>query len=179
MPTEYVRHAPFGDSKAELIAEPLWYQGYPTEHYNASHVSWRAKLRTFVEESMMPIMTEWDEAGGRGDLEKAAAIHKQVVLAAGKAGVLPGVVGCPWPAKYTNAPAPENYDYFHEVLTNIEIARTGGGGVWAVMIGLGIGLPPVLEFGSEELKERVAPACLSGEAVMLLRSHEFGFRSPK
>ena len=46
--------------------------------HSMSHVAWRAKLRKFVEESMMPIISEWDEAGGRGQLEKAAAIHKQV-----------------------------------------------------------------------------------------------------
>ena len=55
---------------------------------------------------------------------------------------------------------------FHEILTNIEISRTGGGGAWAVMGGLGIGLPPVLEFGSDLLKERIAPPCLRGDAVI-------------
>jgi alkylation response protein AidB-like acyl-CoA dehydrogenase len=30
------------------------------------------------------------------------------------------------------------------------------------MQGLGIGLPPILKFGPEELKRRVAPSCLNG-----------------
>jgi len=167
MPHQLERHEPFGEG-AELLSEPLWYQGYPTPYYNKSHVAWRKKLRDFVEEHMMPIISEWDEAGGRGELEKAGAFYKQVSLAAGKAGVLPGVVGCPWPAKFTMAPGPENYDYFHEILTNLEISRTSGGGAWAVMGGLGIGLPPLLVFGPEELAARVAPPCLKGEAVICL-----------
>ena len=47
----------------------------------------------------------------RNDDETCTSV-KKVVTAAGKAGVLPGVVGCPWPSKYTDAPGPENYDVF-------------------------------------------------------------------
>jgi alkylation response protein AidB-like acyl-CoA dehydrogenase len=36
------------------------------------------------------------------------------------------------------------------------------------MGGLGIGLPPVLTFGNEELKARVAPGCLTGDKIICL-----------
>ena len=51
------------------------------------------------------------------------------------------------------------YNYFHELLTCGELSRVGGGGVWALMGGLGIGLPPVLTFGNEEIK---APSAYLG-----------------
>lgn len=50
-----------------------------------------------------------------------------------------------------------------------EVARCGSGGVlWGLLEGLQIGLPPVLNFGSEALKRRVATQCLRGEAVICL-----------
>ena len=40
--------------------------------------------------------------------------------AANEYGILPATVGTPWPEKYTNAKAPENYDHFHEMINVIE-----------------------------------------------------------
>merc|ERR1719424_2214853 len=116
-------------------------------------------------------MGEWDAAAGglgKDDMVKAEKMYRDISIAGGKAGVLAGIVGQPWPTKYTSSPEPEGYDYFHELLTCNELSRVGGGGVWAIMGGLGIGLPPILTFGSEELKARVAPGCLSGEKVICL-----------
>ncbi|KAG1202035.1 hypothetical protein G6F70_002639 [Rhizopus microsporus] len=63
----------------------------------------------------------------------------------------------------------EEFDIFHEFVCIDEIARCGSGGfIWALMGGLGIGLPPVLNFGSEELKAKVVPGCLSGEKFIAL-----------
>ena len=60
-----------------------------------------------------------------------------------------------------NTPPPEclkgeKIDIFHEFVVTDEIARCGAGGVtWGLSGGLTIGLPPVLRFGSKELKDRV------------------------
>ncbi len=40
--------------------------------------------------------------------------------------------------------------------------------LWGVFGGISIGLPPVIQFGSKELADRVAPKCLHGEAVICL-----------
>ena len=40
--------------------------------------------------------------------------------------------------------------------------------MWGLIGGLGIGLPPILHFGSEELKKRVVPGCLAGEKIICL-----------
>ncbi|KAG0305124.1 hypothetical protein BGZ98_004583 [Dissophora globulifera] len=52
---------------------------------------------------------------------------------------------------------PANFDAFHAFIIGDELARCGSGGVlWGLCGGLGIGLPPVIHHGTEELKR---PAC--------------------
>ncbi len=49
------------------------------------------------------------------------------------------------------------------------MSRVGSGGIaWGLFGGLSIGLPPVLNFGTEELKERVVRPCLKGEKIICL-----------
>ncbi|GBG24900.1 Short-chain specific acyl-CoA dehydrogenase, mitochondrial [Hondaea fermentalgiana] len=64
---------------------------------------------------------------------------------------------------------PEDYDYSVERVVGEELKRCGS---WALVDGLGggcvIGLPPVLNFGSPELVQRVAPAILRGEKRICL-----------
>jgi len=52
-----------------------------------------------------------------------------------------------------------------------ETTRPGGGIAWALMGGLGIGLPPVLNFGvpaDKALQKRCAEECLSGKKIICL-----------
>ena len=50
-----------------------------------------------------------------------------------------------------------------------ELCRCASGGlVWGIVGGLGIGLPPVLHFGSPALQDKVAPGCLAGEKFICL-----------
>ena len=85
-----------------------------------------------------------------------------------------GVVGPPWPTQYVGerilgGVKPDEFDYFHEFIIHDEVSRCGSGGlVWGLFIGLCIGLPPVLHFGSDYLKERVCKPCLTGEKIICL-----------
>jgi hypothetical protein len=57
----------------------------------------------------------------------------------------------------------EEYDAFHCMIMGDEFSRSGSGGLtWGVLGGLTIGLPPILHFGSEYLKDKVAKECLFG-----------------
>jgi alkylation response protein AidB-like acyl-CoA dehydrogenase len=52
-----------------------------------------------------------------------------------------------------------------------EGTRSGGGIAWAMMGGLGIGLPPVLNFGlpqNRPLQEKCIKECLAGEKIICL-----------
>lgn len=148
---------PFGDLVPH--GDPYWYQDFYSPYYNDSHRRLRNEMRKFVETEIIPNAYEWDEA---------KKIPQELFIKAGKAGILPGVCGAPWPKDYTDiipvgGVKAEEFDHFHEFIITDELARCGSGGVlWGLTGGLGIGLPPVLKFASEELKRRVAPPCLNG-----------------
>jgi alkylation response protein AidB-like acyl-CoA dehydrogenase len=59
---------------------------------------------------------------------------------------------------------PEEWDAFHDLVCIDEIARCGYLGViWALGCGDAIGLPPVINFGTEEQKRRFLPGVLRGQ----------------
>ena len=145
--------------------DPNWYRGYSSPYYTDSHIQWRARIRSFVDTHIMPNCHTWDEN---------KAMPSDVYVAAYKAGWLPGCVGM-WPTKYLaedpNAPKPPagGFDAFHELILWDELSRCGSGGVvWGFSAGLSIGLPPVLHFGSEAMKAKVAGPCLRGEKIICL-----------
>jgi hypothetical protein len=128
------------------LGDPAWYQGLNTSFYGPSHVAWRKVIRSFVEEVVDPIVNDWDTAAVQGELEECKEYIRTVYDESGKRGILPATVGKPWPQEYTDVKSPEGYDYFHELINIDETTRPGGGIAWAMMGGLGIGLPPVLNF---------------------------------
>jgi len=148
---------PYGD--------PTWYQEWESPYYNESHRRFRAAVREFCEKNINPFCHEWDEA---------KKLPKELYKKMYEAGILPGVAGSVWPTKYVGANIaggvkPEEWDAFHELILTDEVARCGSGGVlWGLYGGLSIGLPPVLNHGSEELKQRVAVPCLKGEKFICL-----------
>eukprot|EP00451_Oxyrrhis_marina_P011273 CAMPEP_0204320076 /NCGR_PEP_ID=MMETSP0469-20131031/7457_1 /ASSEMBLY_ACC=CAM_ASM_000384 /TAXON_ID=2969 /ORGANISM="Oxyrrhis marina" /LENGTH=419 /DNA_ID=CAMNT_0051301331 /DNA_START=20 /DNA_END=1279 /DNA_ORIENTATION=- len=153
MAMTFGEQVPYGD--------PNWYtESYTSPYYNASHAEWRKRCREFVEDEIAPHVGDW---------EAARAIPREVYQKAGKAGLLPCVVG-PNGYEYATCDAPAQFDYFHELIFVDELARgsASGGVLWGLVEGLQIGLPPVLNFGSEEMKKRVAPACLSGDKTICL-----------
>ncbi|CAJ0754822.1 18114_t:CDS:2, partial [Entrophospora sp. SA101] len=67
----------------------------------------------------------------------------------------------------------EEFDHFTEFIVCDELCRCGSGGVLSYIgSGLSIGLPPILNFGSEELKRRIAPECLNGQKIICLAVSE-------
>jgi len=149
---------PFGD--------PCWYQDWNLPYYTESHRRFRKEMRAFVEENIMPFCHEWDEA---------KSLPRDLFQKCAKAGFLAGVIGPPWPKEFADYPRiiggikPEEFDAFHELILSDEVSRCGSGGVlWGLYGGLSIGLPPVLHFGSDYLKQKVARDCLYGDKVICL-----------
>jgi alkylation response protein AidB-like acyl-CoA dehydrogenase len=97
-----------------------------------------------------------------------------------KRGYLAGLMGSDnFPTEYTSnnvkSVPPERWDLFHELILTDEISRVGSGGlVWNLFGGFGIGCPPVLYFGSDDLKNRVLPPILNGEKRICLAITEPG-----
>ena len=64
-----------------------WYRSWNSPYYNDSHRAFRAKVRAFTEEHIMPFCHEWDEA---------KTLPKALFEKASAAGWLPVCVGA-WP----------------------------------------------------------------------------------
>ncbi|CAG82239.2 acyl-CoA dehydrogenase/oxidase [Yarrowia lipolytica] len=155
---------PYGDLVP--YADPNWYHGYHNPYYKESHAKLRDEVRQWVEEKIEPFVEEWDE-------EKE--VPKEIFQEMGKRGYLAGSLGTPYKelAKYTNvkpASVPiEEYDMFHELIITDEIMRAGSGGLtWNLLGGYCIGLPPVIKFAKEPLKERILPGLLDGSKRICL-----------
>ena len=148
---------PFGD--------PYWYSDWHSPYYNQSHRKLRSYVRNFVEKEIRPFCFEWDEA---------KKLPRDLFLKAANAGILQCVVGHPFPAKYSERPPPvgikpEEFDSFHEFIVCDDLARCGSGGVlWGLIGGLGIGLPPVVQFGSDYIKDKVVADCIMGRKNICL-----------
>ncbi|KAF5115037.1 hypothetical protein DV454_002577 [Geotrichum candidum] len=156
-------HEAFGD----LIpyADPSWYQGYHSPYYNETHVALRQEIREWVEEYVTPNIEDWEEEG-----KIDPAIYKQ----AGELGILTGACGLPefttkYSTKRLKSVKPEEFDAFHELVIVDEICRCGSGAfAWFLLGGLGIGLPPLFNFGQEAVKQRVIPGILAGDKRICL-----------
>eukprot|EP01094_Clydonella_sp_ATCC50884_P000040 TRINITY_DN1002_c0_g2_i3.p2 TRINITY_DN1002_c0_g2~~TRINITY_DN1002_c0_g2_i3.p2 ORF type:complete len:342 (-),score=138.71 TRINITY_DN1002_c0_g2_i3:96-1070(-) len=148
---------PYGD--------PSWYQGFHSPFYNDSHKALRKGIRKFVEKEIMPFVHEWDEQ---------KKFPFELFQKCADAGFLGCVVGAPWRSEYCGSNIlggvlPSEYDVFHTMIIIDEVSRCGSGGIcWGIFGGLSIGLPPVLHFASDELRERIVPPCLTGKKVICL-----------
>jgi acyl-CoA dehydrogenase len=129
----------------------------PGHYFSTEHQQFRAALREFVAREITPHVNDWDEAGTfpRELYRRAAAL---------------GVQGLGVPEAYGGTPA----DVFFKIIVAEELARCGSGGLQASLGSHTIGLPPVVEAGSEALKQRVIPTVLAGEAIIALAITEPG-----
>jgi alkylation response protein AidB-like acyl-CoA dehydrogenase/predicted heme/steroid binding protein len=149
---------PYGD--------PIWYQRFNSPYYKETHKVWREHVRNFVETEILPTVENWKDANEP---------PKDLYLKMGKAGLLAAMCGPPWPAAYlpSDVVAPKDFDYFHELIVYDEIARCGYSSVIAALTnGPAIGLPVILRFASEELKQRVVPDVLLGKKYISLAISE-------
>ncbi|OQO12592.1 hypothetical protein B0A48_02054 [Cryoendolithus antarcticus] len=153
----------FGDMVP--YADPSWYQSWHSPYFNQTHADLRDEVRAWIEEEIMPNVTEWDEA---------KKVPDEIYKALGQKGYLAGLLGIhPYPTHLTKTPiksvAPEKWDLFHELLITDELSRTGSGGfVWNVLGGFGIGCPPVVKHGKKALVDRIIPKILAGDERICL-----------
>jgi len=131
----------------------------PNKNLTAEHHEWRAQLRRFIDREIMPFAEDWDESGSIPDelWTKSAEI---------------GLLGMGYPEEFGGVS--EGIDLWHGIILNEEMARVAVGGVAATLLVHGIGLPPVINFGSDEIKQMVAPAVLAGTKRISLAVTEPG-----
>ncbi|EIW57326.1 acyl-CoA dehydrogenase [Trametes versicolor FP-101664 SS1] len=151
-------------------AEPTWLaEGYKSPYYKESHHRLQQAVRKFVDEVIYPDAQEHEADGkppSQSVFDQMAALNLHAMrMGPGKhlkgLTLMGGIV------------TPEEFDYFHELLVSQEIARCGARGYGdGLLSGCVIGLPPVLNFGSPELKARIVPPILSGKKFICLAVSE-------
>jgi alkylation response protein AidB-like acyl-CoA dehydrogenase/predicted heme/steroid binding protein len=173
--------AKVGLKKRQSVASPFPYaeaMGSWRKHspyYNESHHKMRAALRAFMDAEIRPYCKAWDDDGEYPT--------KDVDLALGQAGVFASFVAGPETAEIIRASGvalpggidPENWDVFH-ALVQAEELRYGADGCYGVTDGywggMAIGLPPILKFGSPEMKTRIGIPVIRGEKRICLAISE-------
>lgn len=118
----------------------------PNPHFNSDHEAWREQLRRFIDTEIMPYAADWDEQG-----EMPIALWP-------KAGDV-GLLGLGFPEAYGGIPG----DVWFSQIASEELARIGVGGIPASLMVHTIGLPPIINWGTEAMKAAIAPAVLRGE----------------
>ncbi len=129
------------------------YQDYFTDE----HEMVRQTVRRFVEKEIKPFVDDWEEAGDmpRDIYPKAAQV---------------GIIGVGYPEVYGGTPG----DIFLQIAVWEELMRGGSGGVCASLGSYNIGIPPILNFGTDEQKAKFVPPVLRGEKIAALAITEPG-----
>lgn len=129
-------------------------------HLTAEHEEWRAQLRKFLDAEVVPYFDDWDENGKIPDeMWKKAADF--------------GLLQLGYPEQYGGIS--EGIDQHHSNIVAEELGRIGSaGGIASTLLVHGIGLPPVVNFCQDHIKDKVVPAVLSGEKRISLGITEPG-----
>jgi len=121
--------------------------------YDESHDAVAHSVRRFIETEVDPHIDQWERDG-----ELPRDLHRKAAAA--------GILGLGYPEAYGGHS--EGFDIFHSLTQSEEMAAPGAGGLGASLMTHGIGLPPILALGSEQMKRRIAPEVLAGEKIISL-----------
>jgi acyl-CoA dehydrogenase len=123
----------------------------PIPPFTAEHEELRASIRRFVEDELYPKAPEW---------EAARWFPNEVFARMAELGYL----GLKFPPEYGG-----RGDVIADAVLAEELARCGSGGL-AAGIGahIGIALPPIWKFGTEEQKQRYLVPGVKGEKIAAL-----------
>src|SRR5271154_447345 len=120
----------------------------PSPFLTETHHAWRRELRRFIDREIVPHVEEWEEA-------------EEIPLALYKKAADFGLLRMGYPERYGGIS--EGLDRYHGIVTSEELARVGAGGISASLMVHGIGLPPILAMGTDEMKEKIVPPVLAGD----------------
>jgi len=115
--------------------------------YTEEHRIFREAAKRFFAKEVIPYVDEWEEAG---------IVPKSVWLKMGEQGFLCMDVA----EEYGGLGA----DFLYSVILTEELGKTGNTGL-ATPLHSDIVVPYITSFGSEELKKRYLPGCISGELI--------------
>lgn len=145
------------------FADPPWQNNIPSYWLTPALKEWQQKCRAFITEHLTQHAWTW---------EKEETVPEHVFGQFAAAGMLIPSLPAPLPVKDLHAAGVfeilgvkvEDFTYFHNYIYTDEMIRsglTGPGG--SLTTGMAFGVPPVIKFGSEDLKRRFLPDLLTGK----------------
>jgi acyl-CoA dehydrogenase len=157
------------------FSEPPWLLGLPSPYYNDSHKAWQKACYAFINEHLTQHALDWENEGQvPTSVWKTFSEHNMLI-------------------PYLPAPLPiallkrvgihdllgvlkvEDFDYIHFAIYVSEMRRAGvGGPTTSLMAGMAYGVPPIVKYGSNELKRRFLPELLKGEKRICIAITEPG-----
>jgi acyl-CoA dehydrogenase len=128
------------------------------EHFGEEHRLFRAAVRRFVEEEIVPRVDEWEDC---------QRIPRELFRRLGELGFL----GVEYPEKYGGGGA----DFWMTVVLAEELARCRSGGVaFSIIVHTDMSSPWLANLGADEQKTRYLPRIVAGETVCALAITEPG-----
>lgn len=155
------------------FADPPAFQGAKSPFYKESHKKLQRAVRDYVQTNLTPVASDMDIRGETPD--------KEMKKDAAMAGILISRMGPGWwmtqakglGIQIPGDVAPNEFDYFHELIAHQEIARLGlPGFIDGLFTGVLISLPAIFHFGTEEMKKTVGFSVLTQEKQSCLAISE-------
>lgn len=153
------------DSTPQLPwAEPAWLTSLESPYYNESHRRLQAYARNYINQHILPHSLKWEQDG---DCPEAAKAHFVNSGLASSFASVPAQYRPPGFESVAGIPA-EELDVFHGMILSDEGARVEGGVGIALAGANSIGVPPILNHGTEEQKRRWLPGLFTRETSFCL-----------
>lgn len=127
------------------------------EYFTKSHEMVRKAVREFINKEVKPYIDEWEEAG-----EFPVEMYKKAADV--------GILGTGYPEAYGGTPG----DVFYQIAVCEELMRSGSAGFAAGLGSLNIAIPPILNMGTEEQKQKFVVPVLAGDRIAALGITEPG-----
>lgn len=148
------------------FAEPSYMQGFKSPYFDESHVKLRLAARKFFSGEAREEALECEV--------KSTPPSKEMRKRMGDLGLIAMVQG---PGEHLKIPAslcggvvkPEEFTYFHELVVQEERCRAMCPGYEDGLDGaVSIGLPVLLKYGSDWMKQEVVPPIVKGDQTVVL-----------
>ena len=123
-------------------------------HYTEGHILFRKQLRAFLKKEVIPFVDQW---------EKERIVPKDIWKKMGLAGFLRMAVS----PKYGGLGG----DFLYSVIVSEELARTNHAGL-IPNLHSDVVVPYIVTYGSEEIKKKYLPGCVSGDIITALAMTE-------
>jgi len=145
------------------FSEPPYLCGLPSPYYTPELRKWQKACRAFIDEHLTPYAFEW---------EREETVPPHLFQTFSKHHMLIPTLPSPLPVEQLKKAGiheilgvvkVEDFTYFHNLIYNDEMARSGLSGPGSSMtVGMAFGVPCVTKYGSRQLQDRFLPDAFHG-----------------